>query len=107
MKSIRIEAHPEAEEELKQAADWYGQQRPRLDQEFVEAIDRAWVALREGYAALSPVLYVPAELGVQRVLVARFPYQVFVRRRPDESVQVLAVAHHRRRPGYWLPRLVK
>jgi len=33
----------------------------------------------------------------------RFPYIVFYVV-DDEEVEVVAVAHGRRRPGYWLPR---
>jgi hypothetical protein len=35
--------------------------------------------------------------------VPRFPYRVVYRNRPDEIV-VVAVAHLRRRPGYWKNR---
>ena len=39
-----------------------------------------------------------------RASVARtFPYSVIYRERGDEIV-ILAVAHHRRRPGYWKTR---
>ena len=31
----------------------------------------------------------------------RLPYAVVCRVAPDGSIRVLAVAHHRRRPGYW------
>jgi plasmid stabilization system protein ParE len=42
--------------------------------------------------------------GVRKRLVRKFPYAIPYL--PDEDVAfVLAVAHHRRRPGYWLPRL--
>lgn len=36
----------------------------------------------------------------RRVLVARFPYAVVYRRDPARVV-IIAVAHQRRRPGYW------
>ena len=34
----------------------------------------------------------------------RFPFNVLYRE-AGNTVQVLAVAHHRRRPGYWLGRV--
>jgi hypothetical protein len=39
----------------------------------------------------------------RRALVARFPYQVVYRIRPGEIV-IVAVAHLKRRPGYWKNR---
>ena len=39
----------------------------------------------------------------RRTLVARFPYQVVYRLRPTEIV-IVAIAHLKRRPGYWKSR---
>jgi hypothetical protein len=36
--------------------------------------------------------------------VSRFPYQIVYRRRPDEIV-IVAVAHVKRKPGYWKDRV--
>ena len=33
-----------------------------------------------------------------------FPYAIFYRILEDE-LQITAFAHHRKRPGYWLPRI--
>ena len=41
-----------------------------------------------------------ADRKTRRALVPRFPYQVVYRLRPDEIV-IVAVAHLKRRPGYW------
>jgi toxin ParE1/3/4 len=42
--------------------------------------------------------------AISRARVQGFPYNVIFRE-VDGSIQVLAVAHHRRRPLYWLGRL--
>ncbi|MEW6688102.1 MAG: type II toxin-antitoxin system RelE/ParE family toxin [Pseudomonadota bacterium] len=39
----------------------------------------------------------------RRVLVARFPYSIVYRHDPD-FILIVAVAHQRRRPGYWRGR---
>ena len=50
------------------------------------------------------MLGIPQELGVLRVRLRRFPYQVvFIELK--KYIRVLAVAHERRRPGYWRERL--
>jgi len=41
------------------------------------------------------------------VRLARFPYRLIVAVLDDERLLLLALAHDHRRPGYWLPRLVK
>jgi hypothetical protein len=40
---------------------------------------------------------------VRRVPVRRFPFFVIYRER-DEDLQIIAVAHQSRRPGYWRSR---
>lgn len=45
----------------------------------------------------------PSKSGVRRYVMRRFPFLV-VYRVLDEKVQVIAVAHGRRRPEYWKPR---
>jgi hypothetical protein len=42
----------------------------------------------------------PMVHGRRRWLCERFPYAVVYRAAPDGTIRVLAVAHHRRRPGY-------
>jgi plasmid stabilization system protein ParE len=42
--------------------------------------------------------------GTRRFLLRRFPYSVIYRIEPAKIV-IVAVAHGRRRPGYWKDRL--
>ena len=41
---------------------------------------------------------------IRKAVMKRFPFNVLYREM-DKAVQILAVAHHRRRPGYWLGRI--
>ena len=46
-------------------------------------------------------LAAPIERGEIRVRsIARFPYRIYYRFRPEEIV-VIAIGHRRRRPGFW------
>jgi hypothetical protein len=45
-----------------------------------------------------------SSVPIRREPVGRFPYQV-VYARVDDTVYILAVAHHHRRPGYWARRI--
>jgi len=41
------------------------------------------------------------DTGAKRLILERFPYDIVAIELPDETV-VIAVAHHSRKPGYWL-----
>jgi toxin ParE1/3/4 len=91
---------PEAEAELGAAATWYESKRAGLGVEFVAAIDSAleWVLENpEGSA-----VWVQGR-PFRRHVVGRFPFVIFYRI-SEEAVAVYAVAHAKRRPGYWLGR---
>ena len=41
--------------------------------------------------------------GTRRYLFPHFPFSLVYRVR-DEEIEIVAVAHHRKRPGYWRSR---
>jgi len=87
---------PEAEAEIDASARWYESKRPGLGVEFIAMIDEVFDEVLE-----APVW---RERSPWRMRVLRrFPYVVLLVVR-DESVEIVAVAHGRRRPGYWLTR---
>ncbi len=90
--------HHEAEEEFVEAALFYESRVSGLGSAFVVEVERAVTFARTNPEAGSP-------LGekVRRVLVRRFPYSV-IYRREAERLLTLAIAHQRRRPGYWRHR---
>ena len=89
-----------AREEFTAAVQWYEEQRPGLGAEFFDAV----VATTDRIDA-HPEIGTPtsADHQTRRVLVQRFPYQVVYRLLLDEIV-IIAVAHLKRRPGYWKER---
>jgi plasmid stabilization system protein ParE len=91
---------PEAEEELAQAAEWYESRRPGLGVELVAVIDRAMASIVAG-----PTRYQlwRSDRAYRKFVVSRFPYVIFFRVE-GESVVVVAIAHAKRRPGYWVDR---
>lgn len=85
------------------AARWYETHRLGLGAEFVEAVDNAVVRIAETPRMGSPVPGI-ADETIRRRAVGRFPFHVVYVELPDR-LQVLAVAHDRRRPAYWVGRL--
>ena len=55
-------------------------------------------------AARHPLGGAPSAHGTRSLLVKGFPLSV-VYRSSEREVLVVAIATHRRRPGYWLPRI--
>ena len=88
-----------AAEELAAAVDWYEKRRAGLGSEFYDAIVRTVNRIAEMPEAGSPFL----DLKARRMLVTGFPYQV-VYRIDSHDIRVIAVAHLKRRPGYWRHR---
>ncbi len=92
--------HPEAISEVEETAAWYEARRPGLGLEFVAAVDHAFVSLTER-PEQAPVWKTPRPW--RRLRLSRFPYVVFYKLEGDR-VLVMAVAHAKRRPGYWTAR---
>jgi toxin ParE1/3/4 len=95
----RAAFHPAAEAELLAAAEFYEARAPRLGLDFLAEVER--VAAR---AAAQPKLGAPYAGGTRRLMARRFPYAVVYRERGG-GIEIVAVAHGGRRPGYWRERL--
>ena len=89
-----------ASEELAEAVRWYETRRAGLGGEFFDAVVTT-LALIETSPEIG--LRFSTDGLTRRTLVARFPYQVVYRLRPAEIV-IVAIAHLKRRPGYWKNR---
>ena len=86
-----------ASEEFSEAVRWYEARRSGLGGEFFDAVG-ATLSLIETNPEIGTAL--SADGQTRRALVAGFPYQVVYRLKPAELV-IVAVAHLKRRPGYW------
>ncbi|MEW6381195.1 MAG: type II toxin-antitoxin system RelE/ParE family toxin [bacterium] len=94
----RVELHPQAYAELDQAISWYENQTRGLGDALLDEVEHAISVIQE-----SPDRW-PVYIGETRsFLVHRFPFAI-VYRHDDVKIQVLAIAHLRRRPGYWRDR---
>ncbi len=96
--SLRI--HSLASLELTEAVRWYDSKRAGLGGELLDEFSASIARL-----TLNPELGHPisADQKTRRVLVTHFPYQVVYRIRLGEII-VVALAHLKRRPGYWKHR---
>ncbi len=90
---------PAAREDLLQAARRYDAEAPGLGAELAAEVERAVQRILAFPEHGSPYL-----TGTRRVTRGRFPFGIVYQPQPD-GVIVVAIAHHRRRPGYWRGRV--
>ena len=98
---MRIELHPEARAEFRNAAIWYDEREAGLGDAFITDIN---VTLQ--LIAANPQMFPTwpgAAIGIRRAVVSKFPF-VIAFEAPLDRILVLAIAHGRRRPLYWLTR---
>lgn len=86
-------------EEAEAAFDWYAQQSRRAAERFLDELDRAIDQITR-----NPAQYPLHEFGTRRMVLRRFPFVIVFRDAPA-GLEIIAVAHGRRRPGYWRDRL--
>ena len=99
---MRIQLHPEASAEIALAHDFYEERRTGLGTELEEAVN---VAL--GMIAAMPQAWErwPNLDEVRVFQLERFPFSLPYWH-DEERVVLLAVAHAKRKPGYWRRRLL-
>lgn len=97
MKPLRY--HPAAFEEIRAADAWYAERSLQALDGFYEELLPALDRLQK-----EPRLYPPYLCGTQRVVLERYPFSIVFRELLNE-IQIIAVAHAKRRPGYWAKRL--
>jgi plasmid stabilization system protein ParE len=98
MPLIPVGFHPEAIAEAAATVGWYRERSDAAAAAFLAELDRAVENIAEAPERWPQYLH-----GTRRFLLHRFPFAV-VYRWVGGGVQVVAVAHARRRPGYWKGR---
>jgi|SRR3954453_22545052 plasmid stabilization system protein ParE len=94
-----LEIHPAALAELKSAVAWYLRRSEAAAVAFSAELDRAMELVTK-----TPTRWPAGDDGTRKFVLQRFPFAI-VYREKKSVVQVLAVAHGYRRPGYWKQRL--
>ena len=93
-----LEYVDEAIAEAEAAARWYAERSPLAAIRFSEELHVA-----ENAIADAPNAWPAFHHGTQRYLLRRFPFSV-IYRVETHHILIIAVAHGRRRPGYWESR---
>ncbi len=96
MRTVRL--HPAADDELIAATAWYVDRSATAAAAFVREVEHAIARIIAG-----PERYPLTLRGRRRFVLLNYPYDV-VYRFSDTEIEVVAIAHHARKPGYWRHR---
>jgi plasmid stabilization system protein ParE len=96
-KSYRI--HPEVWLELEAADDWYLERSLDASAEFIAVVYDAFETISHAPGRWPAYLY-----GTRRFVLRCFPFSIIYLDELEMPI-IVAVAHSKRRPGYWKARL--
>jgi plasmid stabilization system protein ParE len=99
MTARQFSVHPAAVAEAKDAALWYRQHNSQAAERFLLEYEEALDKIHD-----APDRWPPYSHATRRVKTPSFPFLI-VYKATESRIQVLAVAHGSRRPGYWKDRL--
>ncbi len=95
-KKLRIRS--EAQREIEEAYERYRAPSPTAANDFLAEVGNAFQRI-----VARPGLYPACTKKCRRCNLHRFPYFIVYREKED-SILIVAVAHAKRRPGYWKRR---
>ena len=94
-----VEFHPEAEAEFEAAVAYYEEHASGLGIDLCKLVE---IAIKK--ILVAPERWMAGSKRTRRFLIRRFPYRI-IYLEPLEIIVVVAVAHGKRRPGYWNHRI--
>jgi plasmid stabilization system protein ParE len=97
--SLPLAFHPDVQDEVDEAHNWYEQQRVGLGADFLRALDDVFRRLSS-----TPQVHALIYQNVRRALPRWFPYGIYYRVLAGR-VEVIAVQHTRRDPSSWQSRV--
>lgn len=95
---MKLRWHGEARAETEAAAAFYNEKHPNLAQRFLDNLEETLHRIQR-----HPQAYRQVAGEIRKCRVAHFPYGVIYRVRSD-VIEIIAVMHLRRSPGYWKQR---
>ena len=100
MPNDRAAFHHDASAEYDAAFDWYLERSREAALKFDAEVDRALTQI-----AQTPKRWTAGPHHTRKFLLRHFPFTLIYREVASGEVQVIAVAHTSRRPGFWKDRL--
>ncbi len=101
---MQVRVSREAAREFEEAVFWYEQEEIGLGIRLTDAFEQAIRLLEGPDPPLVPDSYKAAEAGARQLILHRFPFSLITIEK-DQTIIVVAFAHHSRKPGYWRRRI--
>jgi toxin ParE1/3/4 len=98
MPSGVVELHPAALQDIQEVREWYASRSEMAAAGFFAEVEKALQGIGERPEAWPRFVH-----GTRRFLLRRYPFSVVYRLKAS-AIQVVAVAHSKRRPGFWRDR---
>ncbi len=95
----RIQLRRVAKRDIREATAWYRKRDAELANRFLDEVYKT-LALLESFPNTGGPVFGISDPATRQLPVDNFPYQVVFKRFADR-LSVLAIAHDRKRPGYW------
>jgi toxin ParE1/3/4 len=96
---VNLHYHELARKEVIETTEYYARIRPELAAEFL-------AELASGIDAIlaTPEAFEQVRPGIRCYLMERFPYGIYYRLLDTQTVRIIAVRHHSRRPSFGMRR---
>jgi toxin ParE1/3/4 len=94
------EFHQEAIAEYDAAFDWYLEHSQDAALKFDAEVDRALAQITR-----APRRWAAGPHSTRKFLLRQFPFTLIYREQASGKIQIVALAHTSRKPGYWKQRL--
>jgi plasmid stabilization system protein ParE len=98
VKRAGVELLAQALQEIEEAEAWYLERSARAAEGFLRELELGFVLVLDARDS-----WPRYEAGTRRYLMRSYPYSI-VYRQTRQGIQVVALAHHRRKPMYWRAR---
>ena len=95
---ISVDFDPDARAEFLEAVKYYEDCQAGLGRRFRIAVEAAVQSVAE-----TPFRYRVLHAPFRRYLLTNFPYSIIYCIEP-ENILIIAIAHTKRKPGYWIKR---
>jgi plasmid stabilization system protein ParE len=95
---MKLYWHREAKQEADLAAAFYKNIQSGLEQNFLDNLEEALHRIKR-----HPLLYRSIAPEIRKCKIKQFPLGIIFRLK-DDAIEIIAIMHIRRAPGYWTDR---
>jgi plasmid stabilization system protein ParE len=94
-----LRIHSQAQRDIREAFDWYNRRSQDAAEGFLGEIGGCLSRIITG-----PRTFPLFTKNTRKLVMGKFPYSIIFREK-DGAILIVAVAHAKRRPGYWQKRI--